>query len=165
MTALVLPPGGGDGLQGIKRGVMELADCVVVNKADGEMATAAAATRAEYAGVLQLMRPRHVGWRAPALLASAASFPPRGLEELWECVGEFRDCLSQQHGAALGRREQRLAWLWGAVGELAVEAARGRPEATALAEAAASGQMSPTVAAAQIVHGVLEVSPVPMDID
>ena len=54
MTALLVPPGGGDGLQGIKRGVMELADLVIVNKADGKLKQAAQATRAEYKSVLQL---------------------------------------------------------------------------------------------------------------
>ena len=56
MTALVVPPGGGDGLQGIKRGIMELVDCVIVNKADGKLKQAAGVTRAEYNSVLQVMR-------------------------------------------------------------------------------------------------------------
>ena len=68
MTALLVPPGGGDGLQGIKRGVMELADLVVVNKADGKLKQAASATRAEYRSVLQLMRGRTPGWQAEAVL-------------------------------------------------------------------------------------------------
>ena len=55
MTALLVPPGGGDGLQGIKRGVMELADLVVVNKADGDLVMAAKRARSEYAAALQVM--------------------------------------------------------------------------------------------------------------
>ena len=68
---LLVAPGGGDELQGIKRGIMELADLVVVNKADGDLAAAAAHTAADYAAALHLVRPRIAGWDPRVLTCSA----------------------------------------------------------------------------------------------
>lgn len=68
---LLVAPGGGDELQGIKRGIMELADVVVVNKADGDLAPAAGRQVADYHHALHLLRPKHEGWVVPVLAASA----------------------------------------------------------------------------------------------
>ena len=78
---VLVAPGGGDELQGLKRGIMELADLVVVNKADGDLAAAAAHTAADYAAALHLVRPRIAGWdpRVLHLLGAAGRGHPRGL--------------------------------------------------------------------------------------
>ncbi len=86
---VLVAPGGGDELQGLKRGIMELADLVVVNKADGDLAATAAHTAADYAAALHLVRPRIATWSPRVLTCSALT--GEGIPEVWDTVGEFRD--------------------------------------------------------------------------
>src|SRR5438445_419530 len=78
---LLLSRGGGDELQGIKRGVMELADVVVVTKADGDLQAAANRAAADSDHALHLLRPRMAGWSPPVLLTSAVE--DVGIDEVW----------------------------------------------------------------------------------
>jgi len=107
---LLLSPAGGDDLQGIKRGVMELADIVVVNKADGELRDAATRAAADIRHALNLLRPRLAGWSTPVVLASALA--GRGVDEAWERVGEYRALLESGGEMQSRRRRQARAWLW-----------------------------------------------------
>lgn len=115
----LLIPGGGDELQGIKKGLIELTDLLVINKADGDQAGPAAAAAREYTAALRYLRPRHRCWRARALLASGLT--GQGLPELWAAVGEHRAAMQQSGELAALRREQRGRWLWGAVEEQLLE--------------------------------------------
>src|SRR3546814_17652989 len=92
MFLLLLAPGGGDDLQGIKRGIMELADLVIVNKADGELLKPARLAQADYRAALHLMRPRHPEWTAQVLLVSALL--NEGIEAVWTAIGAFRAALT-----------------------------------------------------------------------
>jgi LAO/AO transport system kinase len=150
---LLVSPGGGDELQGIKRGIMELADLVVVNKADGDLAPAAGRTVGDYRNALHLMRPKWPGWSARVLPASALQ--GTGVAEVWEAVCE--------HGAALaadGQRDrlraaQARAWMWSEVNDEL--AARFRRDAGVRAElgsaeaAVVSGELSPAAAARRLL--------------
>lgn len=107
---LLLSPAGGDDLQGIKRGVMELADIVVVNKSDGELRDAATRAAADIRHALNLLRPRLAGWSTPVVLASALA--GRGVDEAWERVGEYRALLESTGALQARRRRQARAWLW-----------------------------------------------------
>ena len=87
---LLIAPGGGDELQGVKRGIMEMADLLLVNKADGALEAAATRTRADYAGALRLLRPQPgdpPGW-PKALTVSALT--GAGMVEAWEAVEDAR---------------------------------------------------------------------------
>ncbi len=112
---VLLLPAGGDQLQGIKRGVMELADALVVNKSDGAMREIAECTRADYAGALQLMRPTTPSWRPRALMASALN--AEGVEEVWRDVEEHREALGASGELEGRRREQNRKWMWSLVEE------------------------------------------------
>ena len=81
MFLLLLIPGGGDELQGIKRGIMEIADMVVVNKADGDLVSHAYRTAADARQALHLMKPRHSNWQVPVLTASARE--QVNVKEIW----------------------------------------------------------------------------------
>ena len=106
---VLLLPAGGDQLQGIKKGVIELADALVVNKADGAMETTAARTRADYAGALDLIRSNSEHWRTRAMLAS--SLESKGIEEVWQAILEH-DALLRGNGEFEDRRKtQSRAWL------------------------------------------------------
>ncbi len=110
MFVVLVSPGGGDELQGIKRGIMELADLVVVTKADGDLAAAANRAAAEYAAALHLMRPKFASWSPAVRLVS--SVEGRGLEDVWRDIESFRDGLKAAGAWDAQRREQNVAWLW-----------------------------------------------------
>lgn len=105
--------GSGDELQGIKRGILELADIVAITKADGDNADAAARARAEFAHALHFVRPRHAGWPTPVLACSALTGD--GIAALWDTVERHRLALQSGPQWAAQRAEQRVYWLWRAI--------------------------------------------------
>jgi LAO/AO transport system kinase len=109
MFIVLVSPGGGDELQGIKRGIMELADLVVVTKADGDLKQAAVRAGAEYQNALHLMRPKFDGWSPGVQLVSSTQ--GAGIPEVWSNVEKFRDCLTATGAWDRQRRSQRVAWL------------------------------------------------------
>ncbi|HVH79898.1 MAG TPA: methylmalonyl Co-A mutase-associated GTPase MeaB [Stellaceae bacterium] len=107
---LILPPAAGDELQGLKRGIMELADLVLINKADGELLDHANRSAADYANALRLIRPRVVGWEVPVRAVSALT--GAGVDAVWDDVARFRAAL-EASGEWQGRRaEQARGALW-----------------------------------------------------
>lgn len=155
---VLLLPAGGDELQGIKKGVVELADALVVNKADGPTAAIADRTRQDYAGALSLLRPGHFGWQPRALVASALE--SRGIAEVWAAILEHRSLLESSGQLVVRRREQARAWLWKLVDEGLARAFRERPgmaEAIAREEAAVADQSrTPTAAARALLARFFE---------
>ncbi|HEY5657727.1 MAG TPA: methylmalonyl Co-A mutase-associated GTPase MeaB, partial [Myxococcota bacterium] len=112
---VLIQPGSGDDLQGIKRGALELADGLVVNKADGEWKVAAERIRGQYAQALELLRPVSPGWRPRALCASART--GEGIAAVWSMVQEQRTVLEASGEAQARRRAQARAWMWSLVEE------------------------------------------------
>ena len=110
---VLLQPGSGDELQGIKKGVLELADGLVVNKADGELAAAAERTRRETEGALGLLRPASPHWQPRVLSASARE--QTGLKEVWQMVIEHREASLASGELQARRRAQARDWLWSLV--------------------------------------------------
>jgi LAO/AO transport system kinase len=123
--AVLLQPGAGDELQGMKKGVLELADALIVHKADGELLDAAQRARIEYQHALQLLRPASSHWRPPVLLASART--GEGIGAVWDAVLAHRDALEASGELAARRREQARAWLWALVAEGLERALREHP--------------------------------------
>ncbi|MEL7155818.1 MAG: methylmalonyl Co-A mutase-associated GTPase MeaB, partial [Actinomycetota bacterium] len=103
---LLVAPGGGDDLQGIKRGVMELADVVAVNKADGAFATAARHTAADYRHALHMVRPKWPGLPTPVVTCSALH--EDGLDELWSTVTEVHTRLTEAGEICALRADQAV---------------------------------------------------------
>ncbi|MEB2343234.1 MAG: methylmalonyl Co-A mutase-associated GTPase MeaB [Deltaproteobacteria bacterium] len=122
---VLLQPGAGDELQGMKKGVLELADALIVNKADGELLPAAKRARVAYQHALDLLRPASPHWRPPVLLASAAT--GAGIGAVWETVLAHRAALEASGELGARRREQARAWLWALVGEGLEHALREHP--------------------------------------
>ncbi len=106
-VALMLP-GAGDELQGIKKGLVELADLVVINKADGAMRTAAAQAARHYADALRIIEPTSPIWRPPVLTASALT--GEGVERVWAEIERHRALLEASGERAARRRVQQLRW-------------------------------------------------------
>lgn len=122
MFLLLVAPGGGDELQGIKRGAMELADAVLVSKADGDLETVAKQAAAQYRAALELIRPKHPGWQPPALTVSAHA--GEGLAQVWETVTSFRQTLGADR-LNDQRRAQSRSWLWHEIREGLLAAFQG----------------------------------------
>ena len=122
---LLLLPGGGDELQGIKKGIVELADLVVVNKADGDLVSAARLAAAEYRHALALLRPATGDWRTPVLTCSARSGD--GIGEVWQTIGRYRESLGASGALTTRRADQAAAWLWSELRESLMEAFRQHP--------------------------------------
>lgn len=122
---VLLQPGAGDELQGMKRGVLELADALVVHKADGELLAAARRARLEYQHALELLRPSSRHWQPPVLLASAQTGD--GIPEVWDAVLAHRRALEASGELEARRRGQARAWLWSLVGEGLEHAFRAHP--------------------------------------
>ncbi|MGK2868721.1 MAG: methylmalonyl Co-A mutase-associated GTPase MeaB, partial [Mycobacterium sp.] len=116
----------GDQLQGIKKGVLELADVVVVNKADGEHAVEATAAARELTGALRLIYPRETLWRPPVLTLSALT--GAGLVELWQTVEKHRKVLTDAGEFDTRRRAQQVNWTWAMVRDTVLDRVIGNPE-------------------------------------
>ena len=149
MFLLLLAPGGGDELQGIKRGIVEIADAIIVTKGDGELARDATRIAADYRAALHLLRPRVAGWTVPVLVCSALE--GKGIDGVWQAVRRHYDMLADSGALARNRADQASAWLWSELREGLVERFRDRPGmARRLAEAEAevrAGGASPALAA------------------
>ncbi|MEO5680465.1 MAG: methylmalonyl Co-A mutase-associated GTPase MeaB [Acidimicrobiales bacterium] len=150
---LLLAPGGGDDLQGIKRGVMELADLVVVNKADGDLLGAARQAAADHVHGLHLQRPRSAAWTPEVLLCSATSGD--GVDEVWAAVERHRAALVAAGELERLRQLQARQWLWSDVTDRVVAAVRAAPGATAAEADVAAGRVPPSVAAARLADAML----------
>lgn len=151
--ALMLP-GAGDELQGIKKGLVELADMVAVNKADGDNVARANAAAAEYRAALHILSPRSEHWHPPVVTYSALT--GNGIPELWQKVRDHRTAMQASGDFAARRREQQVKWMWSMLDERwrsrlrADPAIRGKVKQTEAA--VADGRVSPSVAAEQIAH-------------
>ncbi|MEX2980289.1 methylmalonyl Co-A mutase-associated GTPase MeaB [Streptomyces sp. C36] len=116
----------GDQLQGIKKGVLELADLVAVNKADGPHERDAKAAARELAGALRLMQSPDAAWNPPVLTCSARE--STGLDTLWERIEQHRRVLEATGELASRRREQQVDWTWTMVREQLLTELRAHPE-------------------------------------
>ena len=146
---LLLAPGAGDDLQGVKRGIVELADLVVVNKSDGALADLARHTAGDYGNALHLLRPRTDGWSARVLSCSALL--GEGIAEVWTVVEEHMAAARASGGLGRRRGEQAREWMWSEVSETLLERLRSdervRANLSALEADVIAGRTSPTAAA------------------
>lgn len=151
---LLLSPGGGDELQGIKRGITELADLVVVNKADGDLKTAADQAVAEYTAALHMLRPRSAHWTPRVLQVS--SLESRGLEEVWRGIEDYQAALSTAGEIEVRRADQAQAWMWSEIGENLMSAFKISPSVgkrlPVLEKQVAAGEISATAAARELLN-------------
>jgi LAO/AO transport system kinase len=154
---LLLVPGGGDELQGIKRGIVELADLVLVNKADGDLKDAAARAVDAYRAALSLLRPRTAGWEVPVAPCSART--GAGIAAAWETMQRYRAALGASGELAKRRAAQAGEWLWGETAETLLERLREHPgvreRLPELERAVQAGTLPPTVGARRLIASFL----------
>jgi LAO/AO transport system kinase len=143
----------GDSLQGIKKGILELADVVAVNKADGDHERPAKAAARELAGALRMMTPTSASWRPPVLPCSAQT--GMGMDEVWGKVTEHRAALDEHGELAPKRAAQQVEWMWAMVRDQLLDRLQSDPavkhELPELERDVREGALTPTLAAARIL--------------
>jgi LAO/AO transport system kinase len=151
----------GDQLQGIKKGVLELADVIAVNKADGPHERDARSAARELAGALRLMNPADAAWTPPVLSCSARE--GTGLEAVWERLEQHRAVLGSTGAFDAKRREQQIGWTWAMVHDTLLDRLHRHPgvrELTAgLEQQVRGGQMTATLAAERILEAFAQPDP------
>lgn len=147
--------GAGDELQGIKRGILELADLIAINKADGENIAAAERARAEFERAIGILRPAQSdGWNPKVVTASGRT--GAGLDEIWEIIRGHHDLVSTIGELEKRRRRQLLGWMWSLVDEGLRAAVREHPDVAdvvgALEDEVLQGKTTATAAAEKILN-------------
>jgi len=154
MFILMLLPGGGDELQGIKRGIVELADMILVNKADGALELTAEKSVTDYRKALMFMHPRSANWEVPVEAFSALKGDQTA--EIWEVVERYRESRAAEGLIAAMRSEQALNWMWNEIRNGLVERLQTSPavakEVARLEKAVQDNSLSPTSAADELTQ-------------
>ncbi len=144
----------GDQLQGIKKGVLELADVVAVNKADGPHERDARSAARELAGALRLMQSADAAWNPPVLTCSARE--STGLDTLWERLEQHRTTLEATGRLDAKRRDQQVGWTWSMVQDQLLARLREHPEVRRLApeleRRVRDGDLTATLAAERLIE-------------
>jgi LAO/AO transport system kinase len=155
---LLMLAGAGDSLQGIKRGIMELADTVVINKADGDNLAHAKRARSEYEGALHLMKYPAPDWSPPVLTCSALT--RAGMEQIWETIENYRTRMSSNGWMEKKRREQALAWMHDSIRQALQDRFRAHAEVSALLPAmeaeVTAGRLPALLAAQRLLESFFE---------
>ena len=149
---VLMLPGAGDELQGLKKGVVELADMIAVNKADGDNISRANAAAAEYRAALHILSPRSPNWSPPVVTYSGLTGD--GIAELWRTVLQHREQTGATGEFAARRREQQVKWMWAMLEDRLHARLKSDPTVRGklprIEAAVADGKMSPAVAVDEI---------------
>ena len=158
MFLLLLLPGGGDELQGIKKGISEIADLLVVNKADTGFEGAARAAASEYRSALRMVRPAHEAWSPPVLTCSALE--SRGLDRIWSEIGRYVETMRDRGAFDSRRAAQARSWMWSEVEQSLLRAFKESPGVAErlddMERAVTEGRTPATKAARQLLAAFLE---------
>jgi GTPase len=151
--ALMLP-GAGDELQGIKKGLVELADMIAINKADGDNLKRAQHAAADYRSALHILSPRSEHWHPPVETYSALTGD--GIAKLWQKILDHRTAMNASGDFAARRRDQQVKWMWSMLEQRML--ARLRADASTRVRVkkveadVADGRLTPAVAAERILE-------------
>ena len=151
--ALMLP-GAGDELQGIKKGLVELADMIAINKADGDNIKRANLAAAEYRGALHILNPRSEHWHPPVVTYSALT--GTGIDTLWQKVLDHRTAMTASGEFGSRRRAQQVKWMWSMLEQRTMARLRAdvavRARVKKIEAEVADGRITPALAAERIAE-------------
>jgi LAO/AO transport system kinase len=151
--ALMLP-GAGDELQGIKKGLVELADMIAINKADGDNLKRAQHAAADYRSALHILTPRSEHWHPPVETYSALT--GSGIAKLWQKILDHRTAMTASGDFAARRRDQQVKWMWSMLEQRMMARLRAdastRSKMKKIEADVADGRLTPAVAAEQIME-------------
>jgi len=150
---VLLLAGGGDDLQGIKKGIIEIADMIAINKADGSNLRAATRAAAEYRGALNILTPSSPSWQPPVLTISGLS--NLGLDDLWKRIEEHARIMTGNGELEARRRRQAVSWMREMLTDRLLETVRSAPalrdRLPEIEKAVAEGRLSPSVAVEEVL--------------
>jgi LAO/AO transport system kinase len=151
---VLMLPGAGDELQGIKKGILELADMVAVNKADGDNRARAAAAQREYRTALHILTPASPNWSPPVV--TCAGLTGEGLDELWNKIEEHRRILTESGELAAKRHAQLVRWMWALLEDRVMASIRNHPDVRdalpGIEKEVSAETLTPTSAVDRILH-------------
>jgi len=158
---LLLSPGAGDELQGIKRGIVELAHVALVNKTDGDLADEARRTAAEYRNAFRMLAGSGSGWKVEVQTCSALT--GAGISEAWECIERYREWYESTGARSRRRSEQARGWLWSEIADSIRATIESREDLKRLVESmeedVAAGKTSAAAAARRVISAAFETTP------
>jgi len=166
LLMLMVPPGGGDDLQGIKKGIVEVSDMICVTKADGKFLQAAKRTAVDYSGALRMM-PRTglvnlPGWETPPVVL-VSSQDGTGIEHIWSKICQFRRLMIETGEFERKREQQAHYWMWKNVHNLILAQTQNNPhlkkKAEQLERLLVQGKTTPRVAATELVESLVKIGP------
>ena len=156
MFMLLLLPASGDELQGIKKGIVELADLLVVNKADGDLIPQAKRVQGDYSGALRMLHASSANWQPVVKTCSALN--NLGIAEIWQAAQEFEKIMLNSGELQKKRAHQAVAWMWKEIKETLISRFMNNPSIAAKirdAEIAVElGKKSPTQAAMELIGNI-----------
>eukprot|EP00094_Tigriopus_californicus_P013787 TCALIF_13342-PA protein Name:"Similar to Mmaa Methylmalonic aciduria type A homolog, mitochondrial (Mus musculus)" AED:0.04 eAED:0.04 QI:0/1/0.33/1/1/1/3/0/389 len=159
MFCLLIPPAGGDELQGIKRGIVEQSDLIIVNKCDGDLVAPARRIKGEYTSALKFMRRKHVLWKPKVKLVS--SITREGLPDVWEVMMKFKELMSEHDELELKRAKQRQKWMWNYINDRLLEIFVSHPaiknRTNHLEDKVANFEISPGTAADLLIERFVQI--------
>jgi GTPase len=151
---VLMVAGAGDELQGIKKGIVEIADMVAVNKADGDNVARAKLAAADYRGAIHILVPQSPNWSPPVMTYSALT--EDGISELWSQVMAHKEKMTGSGELASRRREQQVKWMWTMLEERLTARLRNDPVVRSklrkVEAAVAAGKLAPTLAVEEIAQ-------------
>ena len=151
--ALMLP-GAGDELQGIKKGIVELADMIAINKADGDNLPRANAAAASYRSAMKILSPRSQHWSPPVVTYSGLT--GSGIPELWQTIVEHRAAMNASGEFTQRRGQQQVKWMWSMFEDRMTTRLRNdasvRAKVKATETAVAEGRVTPGLGASQMAE-------------
>lgn len=157
MFVLIIPPAAGDELQGIKKGIVEMADLILINKADGELLPAARKIQAEYTSALRLLRPSRSGWRPRVTPVSALH--NEGFDNAWMLMQQYYEGLVEGDFLKLKRKDQHLKWMWNYIRDHIMDYfcqnAIVRQNLPNIESLVRDGKIAPSIAADQLIRSFL----------
>lgn len=151
---VVLVAGAGDELQGIKKGVLEIADMIALNKADGDNETRAKASAAEYQHALRIITPKDKDWIPPVVTISALE--NRGLDDLWARIQQRYDQLNDSGGLEALRQTQRVQWMWSMVEDRLLTRLKAHPDVKSIVPALEADVAAGKLTASRAVDTILK---------
>jgi LAO/AO transport system kinase len=170
VLVLAVPPSGGDELQGVKKGIVEMANILVVTKADGDLEPAANRTAADYSGALRVLQQissnvrasddkvGKIVWKPPVLLTSSITL--RGLDELWKSILDYRTFLVESGSWDMKRHRQAKYWMWKQYTRMVQVKMQQDPELATMAQHLESqllnGYLTPRVAAQELLDAFFQ---------
>ena len=153
---VLMLPGAGDELQGLKKGVVELADMIAVNKADGDNVARAKQAAAEYRAALHILKPQSASWSPPVVTYSALTGD--GVDGLWQQTLDYRKRMTDAGELAIKRREQQVKWMWAMLEDRLSSKLRSDPALKSklpqLEKSVAAGKLSPMLAVDEIAQAL-----------